>query len=145
MGNSMSVPEHTNQTKRTDPDLLKQKAIEFLDKNYTRVKPGEPLPDTFYMLEPMSNNGMTKINMPSMHTDMIVPLHKYTSKYATSVYKNLSDGETHQPINVIKNIDLDDINNPVWYRSIAAFGESDAILGGRRKSKRKYKKHRKLR
>jgi hypothetical protein len=128
----------------TDPVLLRQKAIEFLDKNYTRVKPGQPLPTTFYMLEPRSINGMTKIEMLPNFTNTIVFGHKYTSKNATSIFTNLSDGETHQPMNVIKNVDLDDVNNPVWTRTISMFGNSasDAVLGGTRRRQRKSRRNR---
>ena len=128
----------------TDPALLKQKAIEFLDKNYTRVKPGEAVPYDFYMLEPKSINGMKKIRCEGK--DRYPDPSTNTSKFnATVTYKNF-DGSNNNP--QFETIIIDEARrNPIWYRNMSMFGNSasDAILGGtrRRKSRRNRRKQRK--
>ena len=116
---------------------LKQKAIAFLNKHYTRYNPKEgPLPENFYMLEPLSNNGMKKIYMPFSGRD--------EDDDIDVTYYNLSDGKLHEPVKrhfvIYKDYD------PIWYRKISILGNSakNAVLGGKttRKSRRRQRKTR---
>ena len=122
----------------TDPVLLKQKAIAFLDKNYTRVKTGYEVPDDFYMLEPKSINGMKKLRCQGKDRELIKGQPKKIF-YASFSYDNLSDGKTSSGYEkLIVNNGLPD--EPIWYRKISMFGNSasDAVLGGTRR--RKYRR-----
>ena len=141
-----SKPDQPVQ-RTTDPVLLKQKAIDFLNKNYTKYNPSEGLPEVFYMLEPNSINGMKRISMPPRHRNFDNVTKQYTSTFSEVSYKNLSDGKLHEP--VITRITINQ-SDPIWYRNSSLFSKSasDAVLGGtrkRRNSRRKSRKQRKSR
>jgi hypothetical protein len=128
----------------TDPVLLEQKAIAFLDKNYTRAKTGYEVPDDFYMLEPKSINGMKKLRCQGKDKENIKNQPK-TLFYAAFSYDKLSDGTTISGYEkLIVNNGLPD--EPIWYRIMSGIivGNSarNAVLGGtrRRKSRRRQRK-----
>jgi len=124
-----SEPERT-----TEREELKKKAIEFLEKHYTRYDPKNELPENFYMLEPNSINGMKKIYMPKSGRETDEDIHV--------MYNNLSNGKIHEP--VITEYRIWEKIEPIWYRKISIFGNSarNAILGGKRKTRRKHRKSR---
>ena len=139
----------------TDPVLLRQKAIEFLDKNYTRLKNGDTSKKEFYMLEPNSINGMKRVEayemfipkdaqgvvMNPMDIKLIDKQYKcqdiYTDKNGNVQVKNAIRY-------IYKRPDNDD-DKAMWSRIMSGLivGKSarDAVLGGRRrKSRRRHRK-----
>jgi hypothetical protein len=140
----------------TDPVLLKQKAIAFLDKNYTRLKNGEIGKREFYMLEPNSENGIKRvivdemfipndangIRMNPMKIPIIDKQHEcrdiYTDKNGVVKQKNIIRYIYRRPDN--------DVDKAMWTRNMSGLivGNSarDVVLGGtrRRKSRRRQRK-----
>ena len=116
--------------------LLRQKAVEFLDKNYTRVKPGETVPYDFYMLEKRSINGMKKVRCEGKDRDKIKGEPTKTLFNARITYKHFN-GKSNKH-NYKKIIVDDEILQPIWYRYMSATGKSasDAVLGGRKTRRR---------
>ena len=126
----------------TDPVLLRQKAIEFLNKNYTRAKTMYEIPDDFYMLEPKSINGMKKLRCQGKDKENIEGQPTKNLLNASVTYKKISDGESYSRY---EKIILDNANlEPMWYRTISMFGNSasDAVLGGTRRRKSRQRKTR---
>ena len=115
--------------------LLRQKAIEFLDKNYTRVKPGETVPYDFYMLEKRSINGMKKVRCQGNYREKIKGEPTKTLFDATITYHHFNGKPNNH--NYKKIIVDDKILQPIWYRKFSAIGKSasDAVLGGTRRRK----------
>jgi hypothetical protein len=117
-----------------DPQVLERKAREFLDKNYTKLKPGEPLRTQFiYILEPKSINGMAKfehVQRDKGNTDT-----SYGGVKSYTTFKNLPN--------------RDDVYTPIpksregWYRSFSLMGNSASSkrFGGRKRKRRTKRKN----
>ena len=116
--------------------LLRQKAIAFLDKHYTRVKPLEAIPYDFYMLEKRSINGMKKVRCEGKDRDEIKDSDTKMLFNATINYKHFNGTDNKRKT---KKIIVDDeILQPIWYRNVSAVGNSasNAVLGGRKTRRR---------
>jgi len=79
-----------------DPKVLERKAREFLDKNYTKLKPGEPF-STIYILEPKSINGMAKFE--HVPRDPRNTATEYGGVKSYTTFKNLPNrDDVYKPI-----------------------------------------------
>jgi hypothetical protein len=143
----------------TDPDILKQKAIDFLDKNYSRIKNRyESILPTIYMLESKSINGIKRVE-PKFNTTRIINKTDHNDKYEEKVWdarvtytdtlgNKYDKTETITPFPRYKDIKPD--NNVLWTRlfgtGVGKSSASDVVLGGRRrKSRRKSRRIHKTR
>ena len=109
---------------------LKRKAREFLDKNYTKLKPGQYIASQFmYILEPKSINGMAKFEYVPRDSNNTGTHYAGVKSYTTLNNKPNRD-DVYDPIPIA---DLE-----VWYRSFSAIGNSASSkrFGGRRRTKR---------
>lgn len=131
-----------------------QKAIEFLDKNYTRLKDGDKLKLTFYMLKSDSINGIAEYSLSNLddidykkdkagkaYIDSIVEpnVNGFMVRMSYTSYK--PDKKTGKPT-VINTIDekiiyptSQNVNDIVWYRNsiMPLMGPTarNVILGGK--------------
>jgi hypothetical protein len=147
----------------TDPELLKQKAIEFLDKHYKRIKPGEYVgkygvsEEVVYMLEPDSINGIKRLEGAGdgsiiYYTPDGSKIPNSEKQYRSRVKytdKNGKEVNTNDVLNYLDK-DRDKIDSAIWYREgklFATNSASNAVLGGtrRRKSRRNRRRQRKSR
>jgi len=145
MFNRFSKPN----TPTTDRVQLKQKALAFLNKNYIRIKPGEGLPDIFYMLENNSINGIAQYQKRPMDVqynknggNVFYTSRPPNTKYLQVIYKNFQNQQIIERRNITLYTSPTNENQFIWYRTISVFGNSasNVVLGGKAKSRRALKR-----
>ena len=116
--------ETRNQALANMNSELKRKAREFLDKNYNKLKSGDPF-HIIYIIEPNSINGMAKIEHEPPRTTKL--LYGVRKNYTTLNNKPNEDNYTFIPIEGLEG----------WYRSFSMGNSaSSKRFGGRRRTKR---------
>ena len=141
----------------TNPEELKKKAIDFLNKNYKRMNPGQHVgkygiyDEVVYMLEPDSINGMKRVESVGSNGSITTfapdgsKIPDSERQYQTRVKyidKNGKEVKKENQYNYLDK-DRDKIDSAIWYREGSLFSSnsaSDAVLGGTRRRKSRLRK-----
>jgi hypothetical protein len=123
---------------------LEQKAIAFLDKNYTRLKATDKIGNVIYMLEPKSINGIKRIGSLASQRTQVSPTVT-TIKRPVIEYTIINKYGKEEVIS--ENFDITITDKDIkWYRLFGTGTSAiDAVFGGKSRNKSRNKSRRKSR